>query len=46
MAHAGALLDDKEMHSRYYQAAREKVSTLGDEDRRVVEADLARVPKP
>jgi hypothetical protein len=47
MAHAAALLNDKETHVKYSQAAEEKIATIKTEgDRRLAEAELMRLPRP
>ena len=47
LAHAAALLGDSEAHRRSYEAATRAIAAIaGEGDRKVVEADLGRVPKP
>lgn len=47
MAHAAALLSDNQTHAEYYRAAEQKVSQIQSEaNRRIVEAELTRVPRP
>src|SRR5438874_7564276 len=47
LAHAAALLGDSETHRRSYEAATRAIAAIaGEGDRKVVQADLSRVPKP